>query len=392
MPALTIRNITLLFNIFMHHSGKYCKPIFMNRLFPLPIYTFCKIVYQNGGVAVKGLRNLPGWLLKTILFEPVRWIELAFYQKKVHRHTITKDPVFVLGFYRSGTSFLHEFFTQDDRLGYHTVYQMIFPEIMLCSEKIFSPVLEFISRLFNLKDPVHRIPLSFRYPGEEDGTMTTALNPKGAQWGFFFPEKMNEYFRKYVLFENLPADEMETWKRDFVFLVKKISLASGGKQLVLKSPPNTARIKVLLSLFPNAKFIFIHRNPYEVYMSNKQFWKVTRRIYALGDTRSVDVNAIILDTYAGTMDHYLLEKGLIPEGQLVEMPYEQLIQHPLESMRTIYEAIRLNDFNYCENAMKSFVERQKKFVRLHHELPESERKIVIEKLEPYVRYWNYSLL
>ena len=64
--------------------------------------------------------------------------------------------------------------------------------------------------------------------------------------------------------------EFEAWKQEFVFLLKKISLANHNKQLVLKSPPNTARIKLLLSLFPNAKFIFIHRNPYEVYVSNKQ--------------------------------------------------------------------------------------------------------------------------
>ncbi len=364
----------------------------MNRLFPLPIYTFLKIAYENGGLTVKKIKNILPWLIKTTVFEPLRWIELAIQNKRISKHTLTKDPVFVLGFYRSGTSYLHQFLTQDNRLGYHTVFQMIFPEIMLSCEKFLVPVLQTVSRFLKLQDRVHRIPLDWQYPGEEDGAMTTSLNPRGAQWGYFFPKMMKKQFWKYVLFENIPEPELELWKQDFVFLLKKISLAGNKKQLVLKSPPNTARIKMLLSLFPNAKFIFIHRDPYEVYLSNKQFWKVTHSIYAIGVTKSVDVNTIILDTFSEIMHRYLMEKDLIPGGQLIEIPYEDLIQKPMESMRKIYESIHLGDFGYCEDKMRSFVESQKKFVRLKHEIPEDERKIVNEKLEQIFRHWNYRLL
>ena len=364
----------------------------MNRLFPLPIYTFLKIAYKNGGISGRRSKNILPWLIKTIPFEPLRWIELATQNKRIRQHTLPKDPVFILGFYRSGTSYLHQLLTKDDRFGYHSNFQMVFPDIMLSCEKWMSPAFEFIFRLFKLQDTVHRVPLSFRFPGEEDVAMTTSLNPRGAQWGYFFPKKMNEYFQKYVLFENIPASEVEVWKKEFVFLLKKISLANHKKQLVLKSPPNTARIKLLLSLFPDAKFIFIHRNPYEVYVSNKRFWKVTQHVYALGGTRSVDVNSIILDTYSKMMHRYLLEKDLIPDGQLMELPYEDFIQNPVASIRKSYETLHLDDFGYCENKMTSFAALQNKFVRLNHQLPPDETKLVNEKLEPFIRQWNYPLL
>ena len=364
----------------------------MNRLFPLPIYSFLKIAYKNGGIDAKGSLKIPGWLLKTILFEPLRWTELAIYNRKINKHNISKPPVFILGFYRSGTSYLHEFFTQDDRLGYHSNFQMIFPEIMLSSEKWMSPAFEFIFRLFKLQDPVHRVPLSLRFPGEEDGAMTTSLNPRGAAWGYFFPKKMIEYFDKYVLFENIPDSEIEKWKQGYLFLLKKISIANKNKQLVLKSPPNTARIKLLLSLFPDAKFIFIHRNPYEVYASNKRFLKVTHKIYALGGTKSLNTNSIILDTYAKMMHHYIQEKHLIPQGQLMELAYEDFIQNPISNMRAAYETLHLNDFSYCENKMTSFAERQKKFNMLAHQLPPEERSIISGKLEHIIRHWNYQFL
>jgi hypothetical protein len=279
----------------------------------------------------------------------------------------------------------------DDRLGYHTVFQMVLPEIMLSAEKILAPIFEFICRCFNLRDSVHRVPLSFRYPGEEDATMTTSVNPQGAQWGYFFPKKMKEYFEKYVLFENLPASEIAAWKEAFVFLLKKISLANHNKQLVLKSPPNTARIKLLLTLFPNAKFIFIHRNPYDVYVSNKRFLKVTQKIYALGTSHLPDMNSIIVDTYSKMMHRYLLEKDMIPAGHLIEIPYIELIQHPMESMRKIYNTIQLDDFDYCQDKMKSFVEKQQTFIQLKHELPAEEKKVVTQRLEPFIKKWNYPL-
>jgi len=364
----------------------------MARLFPLPIYSFLKIAYNNGGINARGSLKIPGWLLKTILFEPLRWIELATYNKKINQFTITKAPVFILGFYRSGTSYLHEFFTQDDRFGYHSNFQMMFPEIMLSSEKWMAPVFDTIFRLFKLEDPVHRIPLSLRFPGEEDGAMTTSLSPRGAVWGYFFPNKMIDYFNKYVLFENIPASEIEAWKQEYVFLLKKISLANHNKQLVLKSPPNTARIKLLLSLFPNAKFVFIHRNPYEVYASNKRFWKVTHKIYALGGTKSVDINSIILDTYAQTMNRYLMEKYLVPQDQLLELAYEDFIKRPVTCMKAAYETLQIDDFSYCENKMTTFAALQKEFKPIDHKLPPDELTMVSKKLEPLIRHWNYPLL
>jgi omega-hydroxy-beta-dihydromenaquinone-9 sulfotransferase len=150
----------------------------MNQFYPLPIYTFLKIAHENGGFSIKKFKNIMPWFMKTILFEPFRWVELAMYNKKIVRHAINKDPIFILGFYRSGTSYLHHFLTQDNRFGYHSNFQMIFPDMMLSCENWMSPAFEFIFRFFNLNDPVHRIPLSFRFPGEEDGAMTTSLNAR----------------------------------------------------------------------------------------------------------------------------------------------------------------------------------------------------------------------
>lgn len=363
----------------------------MNQLFPLPLWSFLKIIAQNGGVSPGKLKNTIPWLVKAVLFEPVRWAELALYNQKIRQHEIVKHPLFVLGFYRSGTSFLHQCLVQDNRFGYHTNFQMVLPEVMLTTEKALAPIFEFVARTFRLSDSVHRVPLSFRFPGEEDATMTTFLDPKGAQWGYFFPGKMQEQFSRYVMFQGVSAAEVEDWKKAFLFLLKKISFAAGGRQLVLKSPPNTARIRLLLSLFPDARFVFIHRNPYEVYASNKRFWKVVQKTYALKGVKPDHVNSLILDHYSQVMHRYLEEKNLVPPGQLVELPYEEFIKTPVSGLRQVYESLRLHSFADVVDKLTLFTGRQKDFAVMNHRLPPNERNIVSERWEPFFHQWNYTI-
>lgn len=361
----------------------------MDKLFPLPIYSFIKIISHSGGISFNKIKNIPPWLIKTVLLEPLRWAELAIYNKEIRNHQIPEDPIFILGYYRSGTSYLHQCLALDHRLGYHSNFQMVFPEIMLSSEKYFLPLIEDIIRVFKIKDSVHRVPLSFRFPGEEDVAMTTSLNYFGAQWGYFFPEIMNEHFSKYVLFDKIDVEEKRRWKEKFIYLIKKISIANKGKQLVLKSPPNTARIKFLLNLFPKAKFVFIHRNPYQVYASNKRFWGVVQNIYALQNTKEVDVNKIILDTYSQMTSRYLEERSLIPKGQLVELAYHDFIRNPLENLRNVYNDLNLPEFREIEEKLRNFTKKQREFVELKHQIPDFEKNRVNEAWKESFQNWGY---
>ncbi len=364
----------------------------MQHLFPIPFLEFLRISYQNGGYSWKGLKNIPPWLLKTILLEPLRWTELIAWKNRVENYTIPHAPVFILGYYRSGTTYLQQVLLQDDRFGHHTVFQMVFPEMMLTSERWMSPFMQHVANLFKMDDPVHRIPLTWDFPGEEDGTMTTSLNPEGAQWGFFFPEKMEEYFNRYVLFNDITEQDKASWVNSFQFLLKKISIAAGDKPLVLKSPPHTARVKLLLELFPRARFILIHRNPYEVFVSNQRFWEVANDIYTIGRTKNADLSSIILHTYSKMMDRYLAEREYVPAGQLMEVRYSEFIADPMQHMRSIYEVFELGDFQYCENKMAAFTAKQANFTRLKHSVDSQTICLVSQAWERYIREWGYSLL
>ena len=57
------------------------------------------------------------------------------------------------------------------------------------------------------------------------------------------------------------------------FFVKKLNYKHAGKRILLKSPSNTGRVKEILDLYPDACFIHIHRDPFEVYQSNEKLYE-----------------------------------------------------------------------------------------------------------------------
>jgi hypothetical protein len=61
-------------------------------------------------------------------------------------------------------------------------------------------------------------------------------------------------------------------------------------------------------------------------------------------------------------------------------------------MRHIYEALQLNDFDYCLGKMTSFAAEQKSFVRLDHKLDLKDIGRVSEKCESFIKHWDYPLL
>src|SRR5437868_13825696 len=90
--------------------------------------------------------------------------------------------------------------------------------------------------------------------------------------GYYFPKNRNKNLERNVLFRNNPSAE-KRWKKNFDHFLRKLTLVNGGKKLLLKSPANTARVKEILSLYPDAKFIHIYRNPFDVFQSHLHLFK-----------------------------------------------------------------------------------------------------------------------
>jgi hypothetical protein len=255
-----------------------------------------------------------------------------------------QDPVFILGHWRSGTTYLQNIFAQDPRFAFPNLYQVMNPLTFLLTEE------SLITKLFSLLIPKQRlfdnIPFSLKVPHEDE---FIAWHSSGltSYMGWNFP-KSSEQFDQYLTLKSVSKSELSHWKSDFTQFLQKMTLKY-NKPLVLKSPQHTGRISLLLDMFPGAKFIHIHRIPYRVFQSTVRLNEFVLNISAFQKPPEKWIKQRVLKQYRELYDSFFQDKKLIPKGQLAEIRFEDLESNPLREMNRIYDELDLPVFSEIES-------------------------------------------
>ncbi len=262
--------------------------------------------------------------------------------------TSVAPPIFVLGIWRSGTTHLQNLFAVDDRFGFPNLYQVSYPHTFLLTEAAATRRLRLFLPQTRLQDNVR---LGFEVPCEDELALcvTTFYS---AMLSSVFPRRANHYDR-YATFRGVPETEVKKWQDSLLWFVRKLTLKC-PKPLVLKSPLHTGRVRQLLEVFPDAKFVHIHRDPYVVFQSACHTLLQVRRLFALQHSR-LDVGDQQIRYYQAIFDAYMEEKDLIPKGCFHEVRFEDLERDPIGQMRKVYEVLKLPDFGQVEPAMAQYL-------------------------------------
>ncbi len=314
-----------------------------------------KMLFQNAGQLE--WRFIPRILfisIVVILYTPLRIIDRLLYHSKVKQVKV-KDPIFILGHYRSGTTFLHYLLCQDQRFKYASTLETINPSTFLGSIGVSRFITNFV---LPETRPMDNLKMSPKLPFEEEFAMANICDASLCH-GYFFPKDIQKHFDKHVMLDN--KESLAEWKKNFYFFCQKLSYRNPEKQLILKTPANTARVAQLLDIFPNAKFIHIYRNPYKVYLSNEGLYEGILPILAFHRAKEKDIETFIMNSYEQTYKRYLKDKKLLRPEQLTELDYESFIKSPIDHLRHIYAQLDLDDFDAVEAAMQSVLDEYKNY-------------------------------
>lgn len=301
--------------------------------------TYFKILntYWNNNITNR-LIIIPNLLLFSFRL-PFALLENIVFSNTIKSHNLEHDPIFILGYYRSGTTHLQKLMalnTQHEKLN---IFKSYFPDSFLLLEKWLKPIMQFFFDLFKIKNPIHRCPFNWDLPGEEDIAFALYPNIISFNWFHAFPSQLERALEKSVNFKT--ENGKKYFKNKYLWLVKKLSYSFKGKRLVLKSPPNTARIPLLLELFPNAKFVFISRDEQETLLSNRYMWDVVSG--ASLEKISFDKrDELILETKRIFESKFHKDKSLIPSSNLVEISFSDLMKNPNELIENIHQKLELN--------------------------------------------------
>lgn len=356
----------------------------------IAVIEFTRRVFKGGRISLKGMLLLPAYYLQIIIALPFAFLQFLFYGQRIKKTTISKDPVFILGHYRSGTTFLQKLMASDKRFGCLTNYEALLPNLSLLFGKKMQPMFQRLINVFKIKNPFfHNSIVLLSEPAEEDDYLMNKASAYSAYWGLIFPRRWREWLNCSPQF--MSQKYLNGWKMEYLNMLKFATFKNKGKQLILKSPPNTERIKVLLELFPQAKFVYIYRNPYHLYYSIRNMWKrAILNYYSVQNISDEELDEIVFEHFIYLTEQYEKDKHLIPVVNLIEISYEALKADSFNVIRKIYSKIDLPDFELTADDLLLKLGMEKEYQNFQYQFSDTTFKIIEEKWGKYIRQWNYK--
>ena len=309
------------------------------------------------------------------------------YRRLLADRPLEHAPVFILGHWRSGTTFVHNVLSCDKHFGYNTTYQTVFPHLMMFGQPFFK---KNMSWLMPDKRPTDNMELAVDLPQEEEFALANMM-PYTYYNFWFLPKYMHEYCDKYMLFEGIEPEALRTFEETFTKLIKISLWNTGGTQFLSKNPPHTGRVRELVKMFPDAKFIYLMRNPYTVFESTRSFFTNTIQPLKLEDIAPEQLETNILSIYAKLYHKYQADKGCIPAGNLIEVKFEDFEADALAKTEEIYRTLSLPGWEEARTAIEQYVGSKRGYKKNKYKYEPRTVELVEKNWGFALEDWGYQL-
>lgn len=280
-----------------------------------------------------------------------------------------KRPVFIIGHPRSGTSFVHHLFAQSEKIAAFKTWHILFPA--LTARFVFKPLIKYFIKkntiLFK-EESGHQV--AFDEPEEEELLFGYNLDTQFFLVGTLLGFDEDDYteFRFH---------DLQPKKRRIksAMLIKRIFQRhiyfTGKEQIFAQTHFSTHRIMTLLEVFPDAKFIYVHRSPTDTLPSlfslNYNFLNI---LYGIERFSYDQIHRFFKNRYQCSLELYryfydVWHKGKINTGNVLILPYETLMKNLMSAFNqiTAFTGIETNAelTDYAELQYK----KQKYYKRKH---------------------------
>ena len=264
-----------------------------------------------------------------------------------------RNAVVVLGYWRSGTTLLHELLCLDARYNYPTTHACMNPHHFL-----FSEASALARGGSTTQRPMDEMEVQAGSP-QEDEFAFLSLGARSPYEALLFPTILPEAL-KLTDPRDLSSRDEERWRQVFLSFLAGVSVRGMGRPMILKSPTHSCRITTLRELLPDARFVAMVRDPWTNFESVVRMWRKMFETYALGPIPPDDAirEAVIADRprfeaklASSTTD--------LPKNRFTAITYESLIANPVEVIEQLYERLELGDFNTVREAVVAETRRRR---------------------------------
>ena len=195
----------------------------------------------------------------------------------------------------------------------------------------------------------------------EECVLLHAFALSGVQLGF---EIMLEPYRSWLLGQDLVSLYAYQKKQ-----LQLLNWRNPGQQWMLKAPAHMWGIDAIMSVFPDARFIWCHRNPRAVVPSINSMNRQVMKMYA-GDCSHLDSAAIgrsVMEWYAESLECGLASRSHLPGEMFVDCSQRELVDEPMAVVERVYRAFDLDLSDAARSALQGHIDANPKGKHGRHE-------------------------
>ncbi len=330
------------------------KLVLRNGITPFPVYF------------IRFLMLLQNSVISSIL----TLAERKNFGRRIGETRIDQPPIFIIGHWRTGSTYLHQLFNLDSRFTTPTMVQTVIPDHFLFSTRYYVPILK---RTMPKYRPMDHVAMGPFEPQEEEFALIR-MGSESPLEKIIFPSKKNYFLEGYDQY--IPeGKKLESWKKNLFTFFKKVTLQT-GKQIVSKNPYHTMRIALLSEMFPGARFIHITRDPMIVVPSTIRMWNIVAADNKLKRGWKSPTVAEVSSVLASYLEYVAENSRKLAAHQFSEVRFEDLEKDPLGELKRLYAELDLSFADSFESEVIQFVSANKGYQKNAYNLSAEERHII----------------
>ena len=299
------------------------------------------------------------------------------------------QPLVVVGQGRSGTSYLLNILAESSANGVLSHWEAMFPCPPPEAENYQSD--SRIEKCHKLIDQWNRVTPTLSSMHEFAGHMpmeccqVLALNFRSPTW--FSGMGQAASYDAYMATQDYDST-MQYHKR----VMKLLQWKNPRQHWVFKDPTHIDRIEALLKVYPDACVIWPHRDPVKALASTVSLigtlqWGRSDHPFK-GHSFEYVVDPFIS---ANRLDNFIkkMESGVIPEKQMFNLLYKDLVEQPLEIIERMYDYFGISFTADDMAAMQRYVKNNPRAARPAHKIQLVDDVTNQRAREAYANYQRY---
>jgi hypothetical protein len=269
-----------------------------------------------------------------------------------------REPLFILGLPRSGTSVLHRLLAADPEHRAPLMWEVRSPSPPTrAGEKRRIQRATQSCNFFNWLVPTFRYvhAVGAEVPQECVSLMTPTFRSDQFDAMYYVPLYRAWFFRQ---------DLRPAYEYHHRFL-QHLQFRRAGRRWILKAPTHMFAMPALLSVYPDALFVQTHRAPVDSMASVSSLVTILRSAFS-DAVDPIKVGREAIHYWSETMDKFLSERDRLAENRICDIRYDDIRRQPIGAVRQIYDYFGWSLSREAEQRMRALVASQARRQSANH--------------------------